>query len=78
MKEYAICTNDLNDIEDQLRQQSGDSDIYDRVAPGTQDVELQDEHESTQDLHPDFNEKYDLSVDIGIQSVVGFGHSVFH
>ena len=42
---------------------SDDSDIYDRVAPGTQDVELHDEHEATQDLHPDFKENYNLSVD---------------
>lgn len=68
MKEYAICIKDLNDIEEQLREQSDNSDIYDRVATGTQDVELQDEHEGTQDLHPDLNENYDLSVDIGIPS----------
>ena len=38
-------------------------DNYDRIAPGAQSIELQDEFEGTQDLHPDFNENYDLSGD---------------
>ena len=34
----------------------------------TQDIEHRDEAEGAQDLHPDFNESYDLSEDIGIPS----------
>ena len=45
-----------------------DDDNYDLIAPGAQDVERQDEYEGTQDLHPDFNENYDISCDIGIPS----------
>ena len=45
-----------------------DDDNYDLIAPGAQDVERQDEYEGTQDLHPDLNENYDISCDIGIPS----------
>lgn len=41
---------------------------YDSIAPFTQNVEYQDEAEGLQDLHPDFNENYDLSDDVGIPS----------
>ena len=68
MKEYAICTKDLNDIQDQLNNMDDDDDNYDLIAPGAQDVERQDEYEGTQDLHPDLNENYDISCDIGIPS----------
>ena len=43
-------------------------DNYDLVAPGTQNIEHQDESVGAQDLRPDFNENYDLSSDIGIPS----------
>ncbi|CAB3987663.1 Hypothetical predicted protein [Paramuricea clavata] len=39
---------------------------YDLIAPGTQNIERQDE--GAQDLHPEFNETYDLSGDFGIPS----------
>ena len=38
------------------------------IAPVTQDIEAQDEDEGNQNLHPDLNEQYDMSEDIGIQS----------
>ena len=68
MKLYAMCSDDLNEIQDQLNNMAEDDDNYDLVAPGTQNIELQDELEGTQDLHPDFNENYDLSGDLGIPS----------
>ena len=33
-----------------------------------QNVELQDEAEGSEDLHPEYNENYDLSDDLGIPS----------
>ena len=41
---------------------------FDPIAPNTQNVELQDEAEGTEDLHLDFSEIYDLSGDLGIPS----------
>ena len=43
-------------------------DNYHLIAPATQNIERQDESEGAQDLHPDLNENYDLSSDIGIPS----------
>ena len=68
MKQYAICTDDLNDIQDHLNNIENDDDNYDLIAPATQNIERQDESEGAQDLHPDFNENCDLSSDIGIPS----------
>lgn len=45
-------------------------DQFDSIAPFTQNMEYQDEAEGLQDLHPDFNENYDLSEDVGIPSAV--------
>ena len=39
------------------------------TAPCTQIIEQQDQAEGDQDLHPDFNENYNLSDDLGIPSV---------
>lgn len=68
MKLYAVCTDDLNEIEEQLSTMEESDDNYDTIAPNTQNIELQDEAEGGQDLHPDLNESYDLSEDIGIPS----------
>ena len=68
MKQYAICTDDLNEIQEQIHHMENNDDNYDLIAPATQDIERQDESEGAQDLHPDFNENYDLSSDIGIPS----------
>ena len=43
-------------------------DQFDSIAPNTQNVELQDEAEGSEDLHPEYNENYDLSDDLGIPS----------
>ena len=42
--------------------------LYDTIAPVTQDTERQDQHEGNTDTHPDLNESYDLSEDLGIPS----------
>ena len=49
---------------------TGDLNQYDSIAPFTQDIEYQDEDVGDKDLHPDFNENYDLSDDVGIPSTV--------
>lgn len=64
----AICSEDLNEIEQHLQNADCNKDQFDLVAPNTLNIELQDEAEGTEDLHPDFNENYDLSDDLGIPS----------
>ena len=39
---------------------------YDTIAPVTQDTERRDENEGNTDTHPDLNETYDVSEDLGI------------
>ena len=66
MSQYDVCSEDLNDIHQHLNDDNDDQ--FDSIAPVTQNVELHDENEGNQDLHPDFNERYDLSDNIGIPS----------
>jgi hypothetical protein len=68
MKCYAMCSEDLDAIQNQLNNVEDDDQNYDLIAPGTQNIERQDEDEGAQDLHPEFNENYDLSGDLGIPS----------
>ena len=70
MKQYAMCSEDLNEIQDQLNNMDENDANYDLVAPGTQNIESQDQSEGALDLHPDLNENYDLSDDLGIPSAV--------
>ena len=42
--------------------------MYDSIAPSTQNTEQQNPAEGNQDLHPDFNENYNISDDIEIPS----------
>ncbi len=42
--------------------------LYDTIAPVAQDTERRDQHEGNTDTHPDLNESYDLSEDLGIPS----------
>jgi hypothetical protein len=52
---------------------------YDLIAPRTQNIERQDEDEGAQDLHPEFNETYDLSGDLGIPSAASnTGQLILH
>ena len=66
MRQYAVCSEDLNEIQHHL--QECDDHVFDTIAPVTQDTERQDEDEGNTDTHPDLNETYDLSEDLGIPS----------
>ncbi|CAB4004954.1 Hypothetical predicted protein [Paramuricea clavata] len=66
MKCYAMCSEDLNVTQDQLNNVEDSDENYDLIAPGTQNIEHQDE--DAQELHPEFNETYDLSGDLVIPS----------
>ena len=70
MKLYAVCSDDLNKINEYISGLVESEDQFDSIAPLTQNIEYQDEAEGQQDLHPDFNENYDLSEDVGISSAV--------
>ena len=65
MKQYAVCNEDFNDIQQDINRIE---ECYDSIAPYTEAIKQQDCSESTSDLHPDFNENYNLSDDIGILS----------
>ena len=65
MKQYAICSEVLNEIQEQLNNMEDNDDL---ITLGTQNIECQYESECAQDLHPEFNENYDLSGDLGIPS----------
>jgi hypothetical protein len=47
MRQYAVCIEDLNEIQHHL--QECDDDLYDTIAPVTQDTERQDENEGNTD-----------------------------
>ena len=68
MKQYAVCSDDLDKIQEHLNDKDDDDNQFDLIAPITQNREYQDEAEGVEDLHPDFSENYDLSDDIGIPS----------
>ena len=68
MRQYAICSEDLKKIEEQLHNTEYTDDQFDSIAPNIQNIELQDEALGNEDLHPDFNENYDLCRDLGIPS----------
>ena len=54
MKQYAVCSEDLDEIQQHLNDDNEDQ--FDSIAPVTQDTQLQDEDEGNQDLHPDLHE----------------------
>ncbi|CAB4033329.1 Hypothetical predicted protein [Paramuricea clavata] len=68
MEFYAMCSEDLNEIQNQLSNVEDSDENYDLIAPETQNIERQDKDERAQDLHPEFNYIYDLSGDLGIPS----------
>ena len=68
MLQYAICGEDLTEIELHLQNADCNEDQLNLIIPSTQNIELQDETEGAEDLHPDFSENYDLSDDLGIPS----------
>ena len=65
MKQYAVCNEDFNEMQQEM---SIIEDRYDSVAPCNQSLEQQDNAQGDHDLHPDCNEKYNLSDDLGIPS----------
>lgn len=65
MKQYAVCNEDFTEIEHNI--DTVEESFY-SIAPCTQNIEQQDTAEGNQDLHPDFNETYNLSDDLGIPS----------
>jgi len=65
MKQYVVCNEDLNELQ---QERNTLEESYDSIAPLTESIEQQDCNEGQQDLHPDFNENYNLSDDIGIPS----------
>lgn len=71
IKQYAICSEDLDKIQEQLSKTEGSNDFdYAMIAPATEHAENADETLGMHNLHPDFNETYDLSDDIGIPSSI--------
>ena len=69
MKQYAVYSNEIDKIQEYINDNILSDDQFDSIAPFTQNIEYQDEYEGVHDLHPDFNENYDLSEDVGIPSV---------
>jgi len=68
MLQYAICSEDLSEIELHLQNADCYEDQFNLVTPNVQNIELQDNAEGTEDLHPDLSESYDLSDDLDIPS----------
>ena len=66
MRQYAVCIEDLHEIQHHLHK--CDDDLFNTIAPVTQDNECQDQDEGNMDTHPHLNEIYDLSEDLGIPS----------
>ena len=56
----------MDEIQHHL--QECDDDLYDTIAPLTQHAERYNQEEGNTDTHPDLNETYDLSEDLGIPS----------
>lgn len=69
MRQYVVCNEDFDEIQEQINNIRDTDEEYDLIAPCTQNVEIQDEALGNEDLQPDFNENYNLSEDIGIPSV---------
>ena len=68
MCQYAVCSEDMNEIEQHLHDTEFSDSQHDLVAPIVQNAELQDKALENEDLHPNFNEQYDFSDDLGIPS----------
>ena len=68
MELYAVCSEDLNEIEEQFGNMEENDGSFDMIIPNAQNTELQDEAEGAQDLHPDLTQSYDLSEDKSIPS----------
>ena len=69
MEQYVMCNQDFDELQEQVNRSESDMYMYDNIAPCTENVEQKDRAEGDEDLHPDFNETYNLSDDLGIPSV---------
>ena len=54
MQQYAVSNEDLNQIRNHI--QECDDDVFDTIAPVTQDSERQDQDAGCTDTHPDLND----------------------
>ena len=63
MKQYAVCSVELDKIQEQMLDVHDNNDLFDSVAPFMQNIQYKDEAKAV-----DFTENYDLSNDIGIPS----------
>ena len=63
MKQYAVCSVELDKIQEQMLVVHDNNDLFDSVAPFTQNIQYKDKAKAV-----DFTENYDLSNDIGIPS----------
>ncbi|PFX12182.1 ATP-dependent DNA helicase PIF1 [Stylophora pistillata] len=66
MKQYAVCNEDFNEIQQEMNRIE---DRFDEIAPCAQSLEQQNKAEGDKDVHPDFAGNYNLSDDLGILSV---------
>ncbi|PFX12751.1 hypothetical protein AWC38_SpisGene23241, partial [Stylophora pistillata] len=57
MHQYAVCSEDMNDIEQHLHHTEVSDSQYDLVAPNAQSVELQDEGSSCMDISSEEDER---------------------
>lgn len=67
IKQYAVCNKDFNEIQWEMTI-VGDS--YGFIAPYTWSLQQQDQAEGNQDLHTDFNESFNLSVDLNTEPLI--------
>ena len=51
MGQYAICSEDLNEIEQQLHNTDHTDDQFDSIAPNIPNIEQQDDAIGNEDLH---------------------------
>ena len=60
MMQYAICSEVVSEVEQHLNNLDSNESLNDSKAPYTENIELQDEAEDSEDLHSDFIENYNL------------------
>ena len=74
MNQYAVCVDDLSEMQRRL---DLDDDGFDSIAPVTQHLELQDENESNQDLHPDLKGEVRVHNNLGSNQILYFAYLVY-
>ena len=71
MKQFVMCYEDFNELQEQGNNMEDVDDEYDLIAPCTQNVEHSDKALGNEDLQPDFNENYNLSDETSYCFLVG-------